>query len=165
MKKLTNFKNGFTLIELLVVIGILAVLLTIVLIAINPGRQFAQANNTKRRSDVNALLNAIHQFGADNKGALPGGLAGSPGVVLDISSASTAGDLCSDLMPTYLSTLPVDPSLNAQPIASCGAAYVTGYQVIYGSAVDPTNRRVTIVAPNADLTVEPAGTTEISVTR
>ena len=49
-----TFKKGFTLIELLVVIGILAVLLTIVLIAINPGRQFAQANNTKRRSDVNA---------------------------------------------------------------------------------------------------------------
>lgn len=158
-------QRGFTLIELLVVIGILAVLLTIVLIAINPGRQFAQANNTKRRSDVNALLNAIHQYGADNKGALPGDLVSNPGVVLDISDASAAGDLCADLMPTYLSTLPIDPSINAQPIASCGAAYTTGYQVVYGSAVDPTNRRVTIVAPNADLTVEPAGTTEISVTR
>jgi type IV pilus assembly protein PilA len=158
-------RRGFTLIELLVVIGILAVLLTIVLIAINPGRQFAQANNTKRRSDVNALLNAIHQFGADNRGALPGGLVGSPGVVVNISDASAAGDLCDDLMPTYLSTLPVDPSLNSQPIASCGASYDTGYQVVYGSATDPTNRRVTVIAPNADLTVEPAGTTEISVTR
>ena len=68
-------------------------------------------------------------------------------------------------MPTYLSTLPVDPSLNAQPIASCGAAYDTGYQVVYGSATDPNNRRVKVVAPDADLTVEPAGTTEISVTR
>ncbi|MDQ5951176.1 MAG: hypothetical protein QG639_453, partial [Patescibacteria group bacterium] len=38
-------KHGFTLIELLVVIGILAVLLAITLVAINPARQFAQANN------------------------------------------------------------------------------------------------------------------------
>jgi prepilin-type N-terminal cleavage/methylation domain-containing protein len=52
-------RKGFTLIELVVVIGILAVLLTIVLVAINPARQFKQANDTKRRSDVNAILNAV----------------------------------------------------------------------------------------------------------
>src|SRR5689334_22363540 len=64
-------ERGFTLIELLVVIGILAVLLAITLIAINPAKQFSQANNTKRRSDVNAILNAIDQYAADNKGSLP----------------------------------------------------------------------------------------------
>ncbi|MDP3941896.1 MAG: type II secretion system protein, partial [bacterium] len=58
----TKHTKGFTLIELLVVIGILAVLLAITLIAINPARQFSQANNTKRRSDVNALLNAVHEY-------------------------------------------------------------------------------------------------------
>src|SRR6266849_3374438 len=67
-------QKGFTLIELLVVIGILAVLLSIVLIAINPAKQFSQANNTKRRSDVNAILNAIDQYAADNKGTLPAGV-------------------------------------------------------------------------------------------
>ena len=67
-------QKGFTLIELLVVIGILAVLLAITLIAINPARQFAQANNTKRRSDVNAILNAVNQYMADNKGSLPAGI-------------------------------------------------------------------------------------------
>jgi len=61
----TNKLNkGFTLIELLVVIGILAILLAITLIAINPARQFGQANDTKRRSDLTAILNALGQYSA-----------------------------------------------------------------------------------------------------
>jgi prepilin-type N-terminal cleavage/methylation domain-containing protein len=159
-------QKGFTLIELLVVIGILAVLMAIVLIAINPARQFAQANNTKRRADINALLNGIHQYAADNKGALPAGLASlDHGVAYTIENGATNADICAALMPTYLSSLPTDPTLNAQPISSCTGAYNTGYQVIYGSATDATNRRVTVLAPSADLTVEPAGTQDISVTR
>src|SRR3990167_9832102 len=63
-----NSQKGFTLIELLVVIGILAILLAITLIAINPARQFANANDTQRRSDVNQILNSIGQYSADNRG-------------------------------------------------------------------------------------------------
>ena len=74
MTALNKYKSekGFTLIELLVVIGILAILLAITLIAINPARQFGQANDTKRRSDINAILNAIGQYAASNSGNLPG---------------------------------------------------------------------------------------------
>jgi len=64
-------KRGFTLIELLVVIGILAILLAITLIAINPARQFGQANNTRRRSDILQVLNGIHQYVAETQGQLP----------------------------------------------------------------------------------------------
>src|SRR3990167_1824527 len=103
-----RLNSGFTLIELLVVIGVLTVLLAIVLVAINPTRQFQQANDTQRRSDVNAILNAIHQYGVDNKGSLP---AGIPTVTPAVIGSDTAGgevDLCSDLVTKYLAHLPLD---------------------------------------------------------
>ena len=61
-------KRGFTLIEILVVIGMLALLSTIVLVAVNPLRQFAEARNAQRQNDVAAILNAISERIADNGG-------------------------------------------------------------------------------------------------
>src|SRR5712692_10077825 len=100
-------QQGFTLIELLVVIGILSVLLAITLIAINPARQFSQANNTKRRSDVNAILNGIHQYAADNKGALPAGITTTAQGI-----SNTGANICASLVTRYLAALPVDPLTN-----------------------------------------------------
>ena len=143
-------QKGFTLIELLVVIGILAILFSIVLIAINPARQFNQANDTKRRSDTLQVLNAIHQYAAENSGNLPTPL------VKDYTAhdvANTGADLCTLLMPKYISAFPQDPSSNnGLPITSC-AAYNTDYQV----SVDAEGR-VSVSAKDAAL-----GT--ISVTR
>src|SRR3990172_8005271 len=118
MPKISKFLKGFTLIELLVVIGVLAILLTITLIAINPARQFSQSNNTKRRSDVNAILNAVHQYAADNKGTLPTGITA---VVQNISN--TAADICASVVPTYIAALPVDPlTNNGASVTDCGVA-------------------------------------------
>jgi prepilin-type N-terminal cleavage/methylation domain-containing protein len=154
-KKVTTLSQskGFTLIELLVVIGILAVLLSIVLIAINPARQFAQANDTQRKSNVTAILNAIGAYAADNHGALPAGMT-APLAVAEISKAGV--DICASIMPTYISALPQDPnSNNGAQITDC-TAYDTGYKV----AVD-ANKRVTISA-----TPDTAGTgLPITITR
>ena len=149
---LGNFKknSGFTLIELLVVIGILAVLLSIVLIAINPARQFSQANNTKRRSDTTAILNAISQYSADNKGALPAVITTTAQNI-----SNTAADLCASLVTTYISALPSDPGTNSgNAVTDCAAAYDTGYQV-----VKDASDRITVSAPDAELSET------ISVTR
>ncbi len=143
MKKMVS--RGFTLIELLVVIGILAVLLAITLIAINPARQFAQSNNTKRASDVNAILNAINQYQTDNRGALPAGITQN---VLNVSS--TGANICTILVPTYIAQLPVDPSINngtALSAADCANAYDTGYTVVQGAS----DNRITVAAPAAEL--------------
>lgn len=137
--ELRKNQKGFTLIELLVVIGILAVLLAITLIAINPARQFSQANDTKRRSDINAILNAVHQYSVDNNGVLPTGITAT-------SSAISSGqaDLCADLVPDYIAALPSDPQAanNGANIleANCGD-YDTQY-FIYQDG----NGRVTVEA-------------------
>jgi len=146
------FKNekGFTLIELLVVIGILAILLAITLIAINPARQFGQANDTKRRSDTNAILNAIGQYVASNTGNLPAELdalkSASPGIATELDDANFP-NLCGQLVPTYIPALPMDPSLpnNQAGISSCAGTWGdTKYQI----SVD-ANGRITVSAPSA----------------
>jgi len=140
--QITKSNKGFTLIELLVVIGILATLLAITLIAINPARQFAQANNTKRRSDVLQLLNAVHQYAAENQGQFPTGLTASAAAA---PIADTGTDICTAIMPTYISALPTDPSLNTNPVTDC-ATYDTGYTVARDA-----QGRITVAAPSAEL--------------
>jgi len=154
-KNKSSVKKGFTLIELVVVIGILAVLLTIVLIAINPARQFAQANDAKRRSDVNAILNAVTQYAADKKGDLPGGtyIPTTPTAAKEITGDTDGLAFCNLLVPTYISALPKDPS-GADDQTLCIAGFATGYKII-----QDTNGRVTVSA-----TAETPGVT-ISVTR
>jgi type IV pilus assembly protein PilA len=138
--------SGFTLIELLVVIGILAVLLSITLIAINPAKQFAQANNTKRRSDVNAILNAINQYMADNKGSIPP----TNITTTDQEISNTAANICSVLVPVYIAAFPVDPQTNnGNPISQsgCGGVYATNYHVVQSAS----SNRITVSAPGAEL--------------
>ena len=144
MKTAHNRNKGFTLIELLVVIGILAVLLAITLIAINPARQFSQANNTKRSSDVNAILNAVGQYAADNKGALPTGITETTQII-----SNTEANICASLVPQYIAALPLDPlTNNGTPITDCTVAYTTNYTIIKSAS----DNRITVSAPEAELT-------------
>ena len=143
---------GFTLIEILVVIGMIALLATIVIIAINPARQFAQGRNTQRTSNLNTLLNAIGQRISDNKGLFP---AAAGCVVPAVGTTYTIGigsgtflapatalidESC--LTPTYIPVaMPVDPSTG---VWTSAAVYNTQYNI----SVDATGR-YTLCAPNS----------------
>jgi type IV pilus assembly protein PilA len=145
-------EKGFTLIELLLVIGILATLLAITLIAINPARQFQAANNTRRRSDVNAILNAINQYQAEHSGALPTTIPTTTTVI-----GKSTLDICAALVTTYLAALPVDPSTNGgAAVTDCTSSYNTNYT----ASMSATNSRIIISAPATE-----GGISPISVTR
>ncbi|MFH1444249.1 MAG: type II secretion system protein [Candidatus Peregrinibacteria bacterium] len=135
-------RSGFTLIELLLVIGIIAILASIVIVAINPTKQMGDARNAQRRSDVNTILNAVYQYAIDNSGAMPGCLGEDPptgGSICVKGSTCTgvAGGCNLDALTTsYIVDLPRDPS---------GA---TGNDTNYDVAI--TSGRVTVSAPQAE---------------
>lgn len=127
MKKYNKNKRGFTLIEILVVIGIIAVLAAVVLVAINPARQFKLARDSQRVANVTAILNAVGQNMAENKGIFQCSVS-LASTSKNISNISGDSDIASCLVPTYVSSLPFDPSKNGAKFVSV-SDYDTKYQI------------------------------------
>lgn len=138
MKK---YISGFTLIELLTVIGIIGILSTIMVVAVNPSRQFAKARDSQRETDLISILSAIYQYSSEHSGALPDtdGVAstsnfptsltciGSSGGCFNLAGAGDTGET---IVPVYMASIPVDPQT--------GTASNTGYLIM----VDANNRLV-----------------------
>lgn len=146
-----SLKRGFTLLEVLLVIGLIAILAGIVIVAINPSRQLTQANDTQRRADVLAILNAVDQYTIDNNGTRPVGVGSEPidtdikmlgEDVGDCSAVTCAGisgsldaaciDLSSVLTPTYVGSIPVNPGSTSVTYDDDNKGYVI--------SVDANNR-------------------------
>lgn len=139
-----RLQKGFTLIELLVVIAIIAILAVVVFVALDPVTRFADARNSRRWTDVNSILTAVHQSIVDNDGSLPSGLTSGMSVTQIGTAVSGCDSSCTDAtasacvnlnapLARYLKSLPTDPE--------SGTAAETGYYIV----VD-TNNIVTVAA-------------------
>lgn len=150
-------KRGFTLMEVLVVIGIIAILAGVVLVAINPSRQFQQARDSQRTSNTAAILNAVGQYVVDHKGDLPANISSTT----KQNIASGGADICKDLVPTYIPALPTDPSSLhkgaglIETDCTSGHTYDTKYTI-----QKDANGRITVTAAP-----ETPGADPISMTR
>lgn len=126
--------GGFTLIELLIVIGIIAILAAAVIIAINPGQQFAAARNSTRNAHLSSLETAIYSEYV-YEGEYPDDITDE---LQEICNTNLDDPDCTDMVDlgdTDL-TIPVDPQAEGDS---------AGYEV---AVID---NEVALNAPNAEL--------------
>jgi type II secretory pathway pseudopilin PulG len=141
-------RQAFTLIEILLVIGIIVLLAGAMIVAINPGRQFAKARNTQRTTDVNAILSAIVQNMTDHQGRwdcagsanYATSLPTSTATIVTTAEADASQINLSCLAPNYIPRIPVDPS---KPNTDTNTGYTLQYTTSTG--------RITVCAPQAEL--------------
>ena len=152
-----GLRRGFTLIELLLVIGIIAILASIVIIAVNPTKQLGKARNAQRRSDVNTILNAVYQYAIDHNGILPPAISAISKEICNTdvanvqdrtncdNTAGAGGTVYNNstslwlLSGAYLVDIPHDPSA---PATATGTRYLI--------KSDINTSRITVSAPGAE---------------
>ncbi len=136
-------QKGFTLLEILLVIAAIGILAAIVLVAVNPNRQLAQARNAERKSEVIAISNAVYQFTMDNNG-LPAGIDATLRNVVSTSGTTTCTIVGSVALATnvsdfvtavtstvsYVASIPRDPQVASTGCSDYLIQTVTGNRVI-----------------------------------
>lgn len=97
-----NVGIGFTLIELLVAIAIIGILAGSLFAVLNPISQFQKANDSKRKSDLKQIQNALELYYQDNNAYPLSEVSNSVNQIKGFPWGSP--------WPPYIGTLPKDPS-------------------------------------------------------
>jgi prepilin-type N-terminal cleavage/methylation domain-containing protein len=140
-----ELRRGFTILELVLVIAIVGLLMTAVVILINPPKQFAKANNGARSSHLGVILGAISENMSDHKGSFSCAAGSLPATSTKMSTSSYNIAPC--LVPAYLSSgMPYDPTATGAHYSST-TDYDTGYYVMRNASTG----QITLTAPSAQL--------------
>ncbi len=106
-------KKGFTLVELVIVIGVIGIIATILLIALNPAETQRKARDTARLKDVQTMQGIIEQALNDSvticAGAAGGVAACESSTVATPGSQPCATNWTGVNLCNYARTVPADP--------------------------------------------------------
>ena len=142
-----TLRQAFTLIELLLVMGIIGILATVVIVAINPTKQLGQANDVANTSKARAVSNALEQYYVES-GTWPAGVSTTSQTVC---SAGTTGD-CLSLDDALTSTVTDERSFISEiPQVEGFTAPDSGFAVyLHDSAVQVKAKSAPDVMPRLD---------------
>ncbi len=141
----------------MVSVSIIAVLIGIFLINVNPAGNLSNSRNFQRQAQLNLILNAISQNIADNNGTFScsnGVIPTATTTMAATTSISGAYHIAPCLVPIYIDSLPFD-------IGSASAKWVStsSYRSAYSILRNATTGRITVLAPYSE------GSTTITISR
>jgi prepilin-type N-terminal cleavage/methylation domain-containing protein len=144
---LNKNKKGFTLIELLIVIAILAVLMSVIVITINPAEMLKKSRDSRRVSDLDALRTALILYLSENLNGFPSAAASYAYISVPQATAGTT-------------TAPYCGGTGK----SCYATTTANYKNIDGTGWIPLNfKGLTFAAPLSALPTDPTNSTSSSL--
>lgn len=119
-----NYKktSGFTIVELLIVVVVIGILAAIVTVAYTGITQ--RANDSKRSAELRSIAAAIDLYYIDNGGYPRCGATGPNVSPYPLGSGTAASCLADELVPTYMSSIPTDPTNSGSYVYR----YAVGYR-------------------------------------
>src|SRR3989344_8142438 len=108
-------KKGFTLVELVIVIGVIGIIATILLVALNPAETQRKARDATRLKDVSTLQAIVEQALGDGVAGLCAGTIGTGACRMSNAVATPGQQPCAANwigvnLCNYARTVPADPS-------------------------------------------------------
>lgn len=149
-------KTGFTLIELLIVVSIIAILVVVVFVSLNPLELFSESRNAQRWVKVSELLTGIHIYIVKNEGIVPNHDQWENGIyyVLGTNTSGCAGtcgsipvaDRClnlSDLIKTKrVIQIPLDPLRGTEENTGFYIYREAGTIITIGACAKELNKKI-----------------------